>query len=728
MNTNKKIKINWKFSNIVFIIFSICIFLLYIQFAYLSLSNKIYGKDMDTFAQNRNTVTQTIEAIRGNIYDNSSNLLALNVSSYTVVAYLEKSKSYQGEDYVKDIDATATSLATVLSIEKEDLITLLSSDKYQVELGPEGRGITELKKEEIEELNLSGIGFIEKQKRYYPNGDFASYVIGYAKDIEVTTNDENGNEITTTNIIGELGIESEFNDLLTGTDGYLTYQKDLYGYKIAEAASNEVAAKNGYDIYLTIDATIQRFLETEVKNLYNNYSPEWVNITVMDAKTGDILGTASGPSFDPNVRNITNYENPLVSMAFEPGSTMKTYTYMCAMENGVYDENATYVSGSYQIGSATISDWNVNGFGTISFDKGFEYSSNLGIVNLVTNYITKKQLRECFEKYGFGQLTGIDLNREVTGNIDFNYAVEVATAGFGQGITTTAIQQLQALTIISNNGKMLIPHIVSKIVDSNTDELYYEREIEESEQLVKKSTITKIKELMYNVVQGTDTYSTGYPYRIDGFDIIGKTGTSQIYSNDTKSYLTGDNSYIFSFAGMYPNDDPEIIIYAAMKQPTWGRSSSLSTATKSIMESIAKYKNMFTEVTSNPTLSTFSVESYINKDCETVKKELEEKGIDVVIIGDGKKIVSQSVDAGSLIMDTEKIIFVTNSTNITLPSLIGWSRSEVINLFDLLNIKYNIEGYGYVTNQSIDTNTVINKETEITVKLEDKFDENTITS
>ena len=152
--------------------------ILYIQFVYLSLSPTIYGRNMSEFAASRNTVKRTLSAKRGTIYDSNSNVLALNVSSYTVIAYLPKSTVYTKENYVKDVDATAEALSPLLNMEVDTLKKLLTQDKYQVELGPGGRGITELKKDEIEALNLPGIDFTEDQKRYYPNGDFSSYIIG----------------------------------------------------------------------------------------------------------------------------------------------------------------------------------------------------------------------------------------------------------------------------------------------------------------------------------------------------------------------------------------------------------------------------------------------------------------------------------------------------------------------------------------------------------------------
>lgn len=709
-------KVIWKAPMYIYIGMIILTIILYLQFVYLSLSPNIYGRNMAEFAASRNTVKRTITAKRGTIYDSNNNALALNVSSYTVIAYLPKSTVYTKENYVKDIQATAEALSPVLNMEVDTLISLLSQDRYQVELGPGGRGITELKKDEIKALNLSGIDFIESQKRYYPNGDFASYVIGYAKENEITETDTNGNETTINQITGELGIEAKYNDLLKGTDGYIEYQQDKYGYKIANTQEKEIEAQNGYDIYLTIDEKIQRFIESAIKESQNTYNPEWMTISVMDAKTGDILGTSSTPSFDPNVRNITNYENILTSLPFEPGSTMKTYTYMCAMEKGIYDGNATFTSGNFQVGDDTINDWNRSGWGTISFDKGYEYSSNVGIANLIDRGLSRQDLYDCFTKYGFGSLTGIELSREQPGKLNFIYPIEVYTAGFGQGITTTPIQHLQALTMIANNGDMLKPHIVSKIVNNNNGETTYERKIEKVSNVISSSTANKMKDLMYITVQGTDAGTTGYPYKIEGFDVIGKTGTSEIYNAQTGGYLTGDNAYIFSYAGMYPYENPQIIIYAAMKLPTWGKSRGLYKAVTDIMKSVAKYKNMFSEQQEENTLKMIEIPSYVSQNTNDVVSNLTSKGIECVVIGNGDKIINQSI-VNTSIMTGEKIILLTSSNNYQMPSIIGWSRSDIIALMKLLNIPYEIDGYGYAVNQSIAKGTIITSDLSMNVTL-----------
>ena len=288
--------------------------------------------------------------------------------------------------------------------------------------------------------------------------------MGYAKTV-ITEGDDAKEEI-----VGELGIEKYYNEELKGKDGYVTYQKDLQGYKIPNANEVRQEAEAGKDIYLTINSDIQFFAEQALKNATAAYKFEWFTMLIADAKTGAILASASTPSFDPNIRNITNYLDYNTAMAYEPGSTMKIYTYMAAMENGVYNGDETFMSGSYTTTDGTvIGDWNNKaGWGTITLDRGFAMSSNVGIVNLIERHMNSKMLRQYFKKLGFGAKTGVPLPNESAGKLEFKYETEIFNAGFGQGITTTPIQNIQALTSLTNNGVLIQPYIVSKIVDPVT--------------------------------------------------------------------------------------------------------------------------------------------------------------------------------------------------------------------------------------------------------------------
>ncbi len=670
---------------------------------------------MQEFASNRNTYSSLLHAQRGTIYDSQGDILAQDVSSYTVIAYLDESRTGSSKTlyHVADKQMTAEALAPLLNMEVDEILELLNRDVYQVELGPGGRGITEILKKKIEELNLPGIDFIESYKRYYPNGDFASYIVGYAKkqNVDVTLDNTTKKEEM---LVGELGIEVEYNELLQGQNGYISYQQDRYGYKIPDTPEINEPAVDGSDIYLTIDANIQRILESVVDENVELYDPEWVTINVMDAKTGDILGSASSPSFDPNKLNLTNYENPLTSFVYEPGSVMKTYTYMCAIEKGTYKGDQLYHSGHITIEDTNIYDWNNVGWGDITYDRGFILSSNVATSNIMQNFLTKDELKDCLESYGFGETTGIELPRELSGSVVFNYPVEVAAASYGQGITTTPIQHLQALSIIANNGYMVKPHIVSKIVQNG--EVTYERKVAKSDRIVSQTTIDKIKELMYGAVNDEEGGAIGLAYRVDGLDIIGKTGTAEIYDEEHGGYLTGWLDYIYSFSGMFPADDPEIIIFVSVKRPNNGSNIGIKTMTQSAIESIAKYKGYISNDTNDDTINDVTIENYVNLSSEEVEKDLENKGLDVVLLGDGDRIIRQYPASGTTLLTGDKVFLLTNTKEILIPDLVGYSRIEAIALLELLDVEYELDGYGFVTEQSIKAGEQITDKIKLTLK------------
>ena len=655
---------------------------------YLGISPKIDGIDLKTFVANRNTRKKTTYAKRGTIYDSSSNVLARTINSYTVIAYLSESRSkgFKTPQHVVDKEKTAKELSPILGMSEEAILYLLNRNAYQVELGPGGRGITELKKEEIEKLKLPGISFISSYKRYYQNDDFASYILGYVK----TTDDGE--------MIGEMGIEQYYNDMLKGKDGFIVYQQDVNGYKIPNTKEEVKESKDGVDIYLTIDSNIQFFVEKYSKEAYEQYPCDWLFAVVADAKTGAILGSTSYPSFNPNIKNITNYLNPLVSFAIEPGSTMKIFTYMATMEKKMYDGNKTFKSGSIKIGENTIYDWKTDGFGEITYDEGFMLSSNVGISYLTKDYFTGSELKEYFKKWGFGQKTGIELPYELTGTLNEknNKAIEIANAGFGQGITVTPIQMVQALTMIANNGVMLKPYIVSKIVDEE-DALVYEGKRTELGKVASSETVNNIKELMYKVIYNDLYYSTGASYRMDGYDLIGKTGTAQYTNPYTGRYYYDNVNYIRSFAGMFPKDDPEIIIYVATKKTYTQK--GVSNIVKGLVKDIANYRSIFKNEETNAT--TFKIGDYSNQNLMMVLDNLKDKFKDIVVIGDGDKIVD-TYPKNKVVSKDEKIFILTNSKNIEIPDFIGYSKREVETYKKLTGIDITLEGNGYVYEQNIE--------------------------
>lgn len=698
------------------IIISLLLFVTMIaRLTQLALFREIDGVNLKELASKRTTKTETITARRGNIYSNDGDILAQNVASYKIIAYLDAKRTTNKDNpqHVVDKEKTAKELAPILGIEEEEILKYLSKENvYQTEFGTKGKNLTELTKQKIELLNLPGIDFIESYKRYYPKGDFASYTLGYAKS---NYNEETGEE----EIVGEMGIEKQYNNLLRGEDGYIKYQKDLRGYQIANTDVWTKEAVQGKDVYLTIESNVQFFIEQALNNADIDYDFEWFTITILDAKTGAVLGTAASPSFDPNTRNITNYLDMLVAAPYEPGSTMKTFTYMAAMENGVYDGNETYKSGVYYTTDGTeIGDWNRAGWGMLTYDKGYAMSSNVAIINLINNKMDSMMLRQYFKRLGFGKKTGISLPNESAGKIDFKYETEIFNAGFGQGITTTPVQNVQAMTPLTNDGMLLKPYIVSKIVDPTTGEVILENTRKETERVASTTTVQKMLQLMDDCVNGAG--NTGSGYRIESGELIGKTGTAQIANENGGGYLNGKGDVISSFAGIYPKNDPKYIIYASVKRPTNGSQKPISNAIKEIVANLSKYYGTEDNRT-NTTINEYKLSNYINKKVTNITSQLTKDGINYSIIGSGDKIIKQYPESNDTITSKDALYLITNDSNITVPNVLGLSSKVAKSLLEKLGINVVLDGVGYVVEQSSPENTAITPGLEIKLTLIPKF-------
>ena len=667
---------------------------------YLNLSPKVDGIDLKKYAKNRNTTKEILYASRGSIYDKNEEVLAETVDSYTVIAYLDSSRSKNSTKprHVVDKEETAEKLAPLINMTKERILELLDQNGlYQVELGPGGRGLTELQKDAIEKLKLPGIDFVASSKRYYPNLDFASYILGY-----VVTDDEG-------KMTGEMGIESKYNEELNGVNGSLTYQQDGSGYRLVNIPEIRIEKEDGLDIYLTIDSNVQLMTERALNNQFAASGATSAIFVVAEAKTGKIIASATKPSFDPNKREIENYLNPLISIPFEPGSTMKTYTYMATMEKGNYNGSDMYESGTMEISGYTIKDWNGYGWGTVSYDYGYMQSSNIGIANLMQKYLTGDELRAYLEKLGFGQKTGIELYGEEPGDIDFKYDIEVATAGFGQGITTTPIQHIKALTAISNDGYLLNPTIVEKIVDPNDNKVVYQAKKQKGTKVASIETVNYIKNLMDAVVNGD---GTGTDFHLDGYNIIGKTGTAEVYNPEIGDYYPSDYKNYRSFAGMYPKDNPKYIFYIAFQDApgSW----PLSEAVKSLIKDLEAYYNL-TNVRNN-VKEVYNVDNYLNKKVVDVKNVLDVNGVESIIIGNGDKVISQYPTSGIV---NGKVLLLTNG-DFTESDLHGLSSKEVKKYCEITKINCEMNGNGYVAEYAYNRDEAGNL-INLTVNLSQKY-------
>lgn len=674
-----------------------------IKLLYVGLSPIVDGINIKKFADNRNTRKEVINAKRGSIFDRNKEILAQDVNSYTVIAYLDESRTTDKNHpyHVVDKKMTAEKLSPIINMSVETIYDLLQRDVYQVELGPGGRGITELVKEQIEKLNLPGIDFIKSVKRYYPNSNFLSNVLGYAKT------DENGN------IIGELGLELFYNDTLTGKNGYKEYQSDMYGYQIANTSPLIEKSVDGSDIYLTIDTNIQIFTEQAIKEISDN-KVDWGVIGVMDALTGEILAVSSTPNFDPNIKNVKSYYDPFVSYLFEPGSTMKIFSFMASMENGLYNGDEKYHSGYIMIGKDKISDWNKYGWGDITFDRGFYASSNVA-ASLLSQKLGKEKLKNFYDSIGLGVKTGINLPNEQVGKVKFKYDIELANASFGQGISVTPIQMLQALSCLSNDGTIIKPYIV-KSVKKGSD-IIYEGSRKEIRKVASSSTIKKILEMMYQLVNSDDNVATGTQFKIDKVAVAGKTGTAEIAS-ESGGYLTGYYDYIRSFVGVFPYEKPQIIVYGAASKLT--DLSLLPKVMRSLMENISIYLNL-TDSGINIKNGVYEVDGLMNTNLEKITKNLKSNSFDVIIIGNGKNIIDQYPKKGTKINKGEKIFLLTDGTEKKVPDMTGWSRNDVSIFSNLSNIPILYDGYGYVKECNLKVGEIIKPNTTLKIKLETKY-------
>lgn len=697
---------------VLILIFATLFFTLTARFFYIQATGKAEGEVLAAVAQKKHTRQTVIEGKRGTIYDRKGEAVAHDTGAYTVVAILDPSqtKDPKKPKHVQNPSKTAKKLAPLLNMEESKLEELMSKKGLvQVELGPGGRDISNTTKRKIEELKLPGITFIQDSKRFYPNGMFASHVIGYAQK------NEEGKTI------GKMGVEKLFNEELTETDGYVKYQSARNGLKLPDPKESIVPPKDGDDVYLTIDKTIQTFLEDAMNRAEKEYEPEKIIGIVANPKTGEILAMSNRPSFNPNVRNINNFVNDAIGYSFEPGSTMKIFTLAAAIEEGVYNGNEYYQSGAYRVGDHTIKDHNKSGWGTITFNEGIQRSSNVAIAILANDKLGPDRLLEYLKRFGFDRPTGIDIPGEATSNILYRYPVEKITTAFGQGSTFTPIQQVQAVTAIANKGKMMKPYVIKKVVDSTTKKVKVEKKPEVAGKPISPETAEQVLDILETVV--TSPNGTGKPYDIEGYQVAGKTGTAQIPGPNGK-YLHGHGKNFFSFLGMAPKDDPSLVVYVGVEQPKLTAqetgSAPVSLIFNSVMKNSLQYLNIQPEEEKPPVVQKtkygVKMESYAGNSTESAAAALKKNGFVPVVLGKGDKVEAQSPAAEERVMKGERVFLKTNGESI-IPDLTNWSYRDVLRLSEFLSLEPSALGTGYVVKQNISPGSTIKKGDYLVVEL-----------
>ncbi|EGP5615849.1 penicillin-binding protein [Enterococcus faecium] len=695
MNNRKKV-------GIILFATSIGLFFLFaVRFSYIVIGGHVAGTSLAEKTKQLYQGSEVVKAKRGTIYDRNGVALAEDASSYSIKAIL--SKTYTSGDkklYVeeKNFDKIAEILHKNLSIDKKDALNVLEDgakkELYQVEFGSYGKNISQETKQNIEadmkKEGVAGLYFVDHQARMYPNGVFSSHFIGYA----VPDKDENG-------LVGKLGLESAYNDILSGKDGKIIYQKDNFQNPLPGTVAEEEKAVDGQDIYTTLDSRLQSYLETLMDQVNEEYQPEELTAVLMKAKTGEILAMGQRPTFNPEtMEGLTGkdaiWRNFLVQDSYEPGSTMKVFTTAAAIEEGEFNENETFQSGKIQVEDATINDHDFGEKGVLTMRQALSWSSNVGMVILEQrlggrwyNYL---------QKLGFGQSTHSGLDDEVNGALPTSNIVDRAMSAYGQAVGVTNFQMMKAFTSIANNGTMIQPRYISKVVDPQTGE---ERttQTEVLGQPFSKETTEKVREYMRDVVE-SENYGSAYGvYSVPGYNVSAKTGTAQIAS-DTGGYQTENTAYLYSIVEMVPSEDPDYVLYLTMKHPKTYDRMALAKIANPLMKRAMDFKGTEEDSDTETKTEKVSVADYRNLEADVAAADAQKSGLQPVVIGNGKKVQKQSTANGDQLISGEKLILYTGGDKL-MPDVTGWSKADIMKLGKILGIEVSFDGDGYCVKQEL---------------------------
>ena len=696
MNNRKKV-------GVILFATSIGLFFLFaVRMIYVVAGGHVAGTSLKVKTEELYHGGEVVKAKRGTIFDRNGEVIAEDATSYSIYAILSESyvngneKLYAQE---KNFDDLASILNKYLGIkEKSALKTLKSglnsdgtSKYYQVEFGNKGKNISEETKQNIEDAmkkdKVKGLYFTEHTDRMYPNGNFASHFIGYAQPDKKES------------LVGMMGVEAAYDDVLKGKDGKVVYQKDENQRPIPGSIAEEKKAVNGEDIYTTLDAGLQSYLETLMDKVSSEAKPTEMTAMLMQAKTGDILAMSQRPTFNPETKEGLGEEdawrNFLVEDSYEPGSTMKVFTTSAAVNEGIFNENESYVSGKIQVADATINDWDLGKKGILTMCQALSWSSNVGMVKLEERL--GDRWPEYVKRFGFGQSTYSGLPGETKGTLPTSNIVDQAMSSYGQAIGVTNFQMMRGFTAVANDGKMLQPHYIEKVSNPDTGkEIITKPEV--VGEPITAETAQKVREYMRDTVE-SENYGSAYDqYKVPGYHISAKTGTAQIAENGR--YLTGDTNYIYSIALMIPSEDPEYILYLTMKQPQEKQEGILGEIANPLLSRVMEFQNTETDSSEEESNTKVTVEDYRNLSTSKAAADANKRGLTAVVIGDGDKVIEQSAKPGEKVMANEHLILLTNGKK-EMPDVRGWSKADILKLTNLLDIDVSFKGDGYCTKQSI---------------------------
>lgn len=497
-------------------------------------------------ADNQHTGEGVILPKRGQIYfspfaQGTPLLVATNVVRYTVSASIKN---------ITDADKTASKLAPILEISKTDLYKSLTSTSNYVVLKKQ---VSEADGKKIQELKLAGINLEQNTERLYPEKNLAAQVLGFLgfKDNER---------------VGQYGVEGKYEDRLAGQKGYLGSKKDALGRMIATSDSDFLPARDGDDIYLTIDPSIQIKAQAALKTAVDTHGADGGSVVIMDPRSGAVMAMASYPDYDPNAYNkvsdLSIFSNKILTGEYEPGSVFKPITMAAALNEGKVTPETTFIdAGSVQIDDKTIKNSDPTPLGEQNMVQVLRESLNTGAY-FVQQQIGNETFKKYVERFGFGKPVEFDLSAPAAGNLkNLNQKGNVffATASYGQGITTTPLQMIQSYTAIANGGKMVTPYIINKIVHPDGTEEYPERPA--AKDIIQPKTAATVSAMLVEVVEN----GHGKRAAVPGYYIAGKTGTAQVAYTNRAGYDPTKN--IGTFIGFGPVEDPKFLMLVRIDHP-----------------------------------------------------------------------------------------------------------------------------------------------------------------
>ncbi len=453
---------------------------------------------------------------------------------------------------LKNADDVYEKINTLYPIAKENFFPKASKkdDPYEeiAKRVPEAPG------ESIAALNLPGVILERERWRVYPGGTLAAHVLGFVA--------YKGNELD-----GRYGIERYYNDVLSRNDSnaFSNFFVEIFS-GLQKTVDNKQVGSEG-DVVLTIEPTVQDYLESELKRVNKTYSGDQIGGIIMNPETGEIYAMGVYPTFDPNrfqeEKNVSVFGNPLVDGVYEMGSIIKPLTMAAGLDAGVVTARTTYDDkGFLELDGYTIKNYDHKGRGVVPMQEVLSQSLNTGVAYVVTK-LGNKRFADYFKSFGLGEETGIDLPNETHGlikNLESPRNVEYATASFGQGIALTPIETARALSVLGNGGHLITPHVVKQIrydIGTTKDISY-----PEGKQVIKPETSTEISRMLVEVV---DKALAKGKIKLDHYSVAAKTGTAQMANPNGGGYY--ENRYLHSFFGYFPAYNPEFVVFFFIVNP-----------------------------------------------------------------------------------------------------------------------------------------------------------------